>query len=83
MIVTAGRHALTIPIATSRVTVLQFNGTSTWGEAEDRFAFRGNPMIPADAIHMADMMIDAGMAEDGLVGDFWAFIIDDHSKNMF
>jgi len=41
--------------------VLQFNGTSTWGEAEARFGFRGNPMIPADAIHMADMMIDAGM----------------------
>jgi hypothetical protein len=41
--------------------VLQFNGTSTWEEAERQFDFTGSPMIPADAIHMADMMIDAGM----------------------
>jgi hypothetical protein len=41
--------------------LLQFNGTATWDEAENRFDFTGSPMIPADAIHMADMMIDAGM----------------------
>ena len=41
--------------------ILQFNGTSTWQEAEKRFNFKGSPIIPADAIHMADMMIDAGM----------------------
>jgi len=41
--------------------ILQFNGTSTWEEAERRFNFKGSPLIPADAIHMADMMIDAGL----------------------
>ena len=30
-------------------------------EAEARFKFHGSPLIPADAIHMADVMIDAGM----------------------
>jgi len=40
--------------------ILQFNGTSTWDEAERRFSFHGSPLIPADAIHMADMMIDEG-----------------------
>lgn len=40
--------------------VLQFNGTSTWQEAEHQFNFYGNPMMPADAIHMADLMIGAG-----------------------
>lgn len=40
--------------------ILQFNGTSTWNEMERRFSFYGNPLAPADAIHMADMMIDAG-----------------------
>jgi hypothetical protein len=40
--------------------VLQFNGTSTWNEAEKQFGFYGSPIIPADAIHMADMMISAG-----------------------
>jgi hypothetical protein len=40
--------------------ILQFNGTSTWAEMERRFQFQGSPVIPADAIHMADMMIDAG-----------------------
>ena len=40
--------------------VLQFNGTSTWNEMEARFDFYGSPMIPADAIHMADMMISDG-----------------------
>jgi hypothetical protein len=43
--------------------ILQFNGTSTWDEAEARFGFQGSPMVPADAIHMADMMIDAGMLD--------------------
>jgi len=43
--------------------VLQFNGTSTWDEAEARFGFRGSPLIPADAIRMADLMISAGMGE--------------------
>jgi len=41
--------------------VLQFNGTSTWQEAERRFGYHGSPMIPGEAIHMADMMISAGM----------------------
>jgi hypothetical protein len=40
--------------------VLQFNGTSTWADMEQRFSFTGSPMIPADAIRMADMMIAAG-----------------------
>jgi hypothetical protein len=40
--------------------VLQFNGTSTWDEAEKQFNFYGSPIIPADAIHMADMMISDG-----------------------
>jgi len=41
--------------------VLRFNGTSTWREAEVKFGFHGSPLIPADAIHMADLMISAGM----------------------
>jgi hypothetical protein len=40
--------------------VLQFNGTSTWDEMELRFDYEGSPMIPGDAVHMADMMISAG-----------------------
>lgn len=40
--------------------VLQFNGTSTWQEAERQFDYYGSPMIPGDAIHMADMMISNG-----------------------
>ena len=40
--------------------LLQFNGTSTWAEAEHQFDFYGSPMIPAEAIHMADMMISGG-----------------------
>jgi hypothetical protein len=40
--------------------VLQFNGTSTWQEAEKQFDFYGSPMIPGDAVHMADMMISNG-----------------------
>lgn len=40
--------------------ILQFNGTSTWAEAEQQFNFYGNPNIPADAIHLADLMISAG-----------------------
>lgn len=40
--------------------ILQFNGTATWREAEEQFGFSGSPLQPADAIHMADMMISAG-----------------------
>jgi len=40
--------------------ILQFNGTSTWDDMEQRFHYRGSPMIPGDAIHMADMMISGG-----------------------
>jgi hypothetical protein len=40
--------------------ILQFNGTSTWQEMERRFEYLGSPMIPGDAIHMADMMISGG-----------------------
>jgi hypothetical protein len=40
--------------------ILQFNGTSTWAEAERQFGFYGYPMNPPDAIRMADLMISAG-----------------------
>jgi hypothetical protein len=40
--------------------ILQFNGTTTWQEMETRFNLRGSPMIPADAIRLADAMISAG-----------------------
>jgi len=41
--------------------ILQFNGTSTWNEMEQRFKFHGDPRNPPDAIHMADMMISRGL----------------------
>jgi hypothetical protein len=41
--------------------ILQFNGTSTWNEMEQRFNFYGDPRNPPDAIHMADMMISRGL----------------------
>jgi hypothetical protein len=41
--------------------ILQFNGTSTWNEMEQRFSFYGDPRNPPDAIHMADMMISSGL----------------------
>jgi len=41
--------------------ILQFNGTSTWNEMEQRFNFYGDPRNPPDAIHMADMMISSGL----------------------
>jgi hypothetical protein len=41
--------------------ILQFNGTSTWNEMEQRFNFHGDPRNPSDAIHMADMMISSGL----------------------
>jgi hypothetical protein len=41
--------------------ILQFNGTSTWNEMEQRFNFHGDPRNPPDAIHMADMMISRGL----------------------
>jgi hypothetical protein len=41
--------------------VLQFNGTSTWREMEQRFHFRGDPRNPQQAIHMADLMISNGL----------------------
>jgi hypothetical protein len=40
--------------------ILQFNGSSTWQEMEARFNLHGSPMIPADAIRMADAMISGG-----------------------
>lgn len=41
--------------------VLQFNGTATWQEMEHRFHYYGDPRNPAQAIHMADMMISNGL----------------------
>jgi hypothetical protein len=41
--------------------ILQFNGTSTWNEMEQRFNFYGDPGNPPEAIHMADMMISSGL----------------------
>ena len=41
--------------------ILQFNGTSTWNEMEQRFDFYGDPGNPPQAIHMADMMISSGL----------------------
>jgi hypothetical protein len=41
--------------------ILQFNGSSTWNEMEQRFNFYGDPRNPPDAIHMADMMISRGL----------------------
>lgn len=48
--------------------LLQFNrgpsdimGSGTWADMEARFDFYGSPIIPSDAIHMADMAISAGM----------------------
>ena len=41
--------------------ILQFNGSSTWNEMEQRFNFYGDPRNPPDAIHMADMMISSGL----------------------
>ena len=40
--------------------LLQFNGTSTSAAMERRFDFYGSPMMPRDAIGMADLMISAG-----------------------
>jgi hypothetical protein len=40
--------------------ILQFHGISTWREMESRFSLRGSPMVPADAIKMADAMISGG-----------------------
>ena len=48
------------PSGTINWGILQFNGTSTWQEMELRFNLRGSPMIPADAIRMADAMISGG-----------------------
>jgi len=41
--------------------ILQFNGTATWNEMEQRFNFYGDPSNPPEAIHMADMMISSGL----------------------
>jgi hypothetical protein len=41
--------------------ILQFNGTTTWNEMEQRFNYHGDPTNPAEAIHMADMMISNGL----------------------
>lgn len=50
--------------------ILQFNrdkshllGSGTWADMEKRFDFRGSPIVPDDAIHMADLMISAGLIE--------------------
>jgi hypothetical protein len=40
--------------------ILQFDGR-TWNEMEQRFDFHGDPRNPAEAIHMADMMISSGL----------------------
>lgn len=47
--------------------VLQFHrdksdvlGSGTWSDMEKRFDYYGSPIIPADAIKMADLMISAG-----------------------
>lgn len=40
--------------------ILQFNGTSTWAEMERRFNFYGSPLMPSDAIRLADLMISGG-----------------------
>jgi hypothetical protein len=47
--------------------ILQFNrgpsdllGSGTWADMEKRFHFYGSPIYPADAIHMADLMISNG-----------------------
>lgn len=57
------------PDSNNRISdgLLQFNrgasnilGSGTWADMEQRFKFYGSPIIPSDAIRMADMMIDAG-----------------------
>jgi hypothetical protein len=47
--------------------ILQFNrgasnviGTGTWADMEKKFDFYGNPIEPADAIHLAGLMISNG-----------------------
>ena len=47
--------------------VLQYNrdtsnvlGSGTWSDMEKRFGFYGSPIMPSDAIHMADLMISDG-----------------------
>jgi hypothetical protein len=47
--------------------VLQFHrgasdipGSGTWSDMERRFGFYGSPIIPSEAIHMADLMISNG-----------------------
>lgn len=48
--------------------ILQFHrgasnilGSGTWSDMEKKFGFYGSPIIPSDAIHMADMMISNGL----------------------
>ena len=48
--------------------ILQFNrapsdvlGSGTWSDMEHSFDFYGSPIVPADAIHMADIMISNGL----------------------
>ena len=50
--------------------MLQFNrglsdtlGSGTWTDMEGRFHFYGSPINPTQAIHMADMMIGAGLLD--------------------
>jgi hypothetical protein len=50
--------------------ILQFNrgpsdilGSGTWGDMSIRFHITGSPIIPADAIRMADAMISAGFLQ--------------------
>jgi hypothetical protein len=40
--------------------ILQFD-RATWNAMEARFNFHGDPKNPAEAIHMADMMISGGL----------------------
>lgn len=48
--------------------ILQFNrsdsdvmGSGTWADMEKRFNFYGSPIVPADAIHLSDIMISNGL----------------------
>lgn len=40
--------------------ILQFNGTSTWDDFSAKSDIRGSPMVPADAIRLADWAISHG-----------------------
>jgi hypothetical protein len=54
--------------------ILQFHGMSTWQEMESRLRLRGSPMVPADAIKMADKMISAGFLGRWACAHLWHLI---------